>query len=60
MKVIFITREGYSLPGARYRAYQFSKEPGKYIGEEARKTAEEELSLKTWGKRMRDWLISII
>ena len=25
LRVVFITREGYSLPGARYRAYQFAK-----------------------------------
>lgn len=30
MKVIFISREGYQLPGARIRCYNFSKELSKY------------------------------
>ena len=30
MKIIFITREGYSLPGARIRCYNFSRELSKY------------------------------
>lgn len=30
MKVIFITREGYRLPGARIRCYNFSRELAKY------------------------------
>lgn len=30
MKVIFITREGYNLPGARIRCYNFSRELSKY------------------------------
>jgi len=30
MKIIFITREGYRLPGARIRCYNFSKELSKY------------------------------
>ncbi len=30
MKLIFITREGYRLPGARVRCYNFSKELSKY------------------------------
>lgn len=30
MKIIFITREGYRLPGARIRCYNFSKELAKY------------------------------
>ena len=35
MKIIFITREGYDLPGARIRCYNFSQELTKYgIGTE--------------------------
>jgi len=30
MKIIFVTREGYHLPGARIRCYNFAKELGKY------------------------------
>ena len=30
MKLIFITREGYRLPGARIRCYNFAKELAKY------------------------------
>jgi len=30
MKIIFITREGYTLPGARIRCYNFAKELCKY------------------------------
>jgi len=30
MKVIFVTREGYNLPGARIRCYNFAKEIAKY------------------------------
>lgn len=30
MKVIFITREGYNLPGARIRCYNFARELSKY------------------------------
>lgn len=30
MKIIFITREGYRLPGARIRCYNFSRELAKY------------------------------
>lgn len=30
MKLIFITREGYDLPGARVRCYNFSRELAKY------------------------------
>ncbi len=30
MKLIFITREGYKLPGARIRCYNFAKELAKY------------------------------
>jgi glycosyltransferase involved in cell wall biosynthesis len=30
MKIIFITREGYRLPGARIRCYNFSRELSKY------------------------------
>lgn len=35
MKIIFITREGYTLPGARVRCYNFSRELSRYgIGTE--------------------------
>jgi len=30
MKIIFITREGYNLPGARVRCYNFAKELARY------------------------------
>ena len=30
MKIIFITREGYNLPGARIRCYNFAKELSRY------------------------------
>ncbi len=30
MKIIFITREGYNLPGARIRCYNFSRELSRY------------------------------
>jgi len=30
MRIIFITREGYNLPGARIRCYNFTKELAKY------------------------------
>ena len=30
MRIIFITREGYNLPGARIRCYNFAKELAKY------------------------------
>ncbi len=30
MKILFVTREGYNLPGARYRCYQFSRKLEQY------------------------------
>src|SRR3989338_5566873 len=30
MKIIFITREGYNLPGARVRCYNFARELSRY------------------------------
>ena len=64
MKIIFITREGYELPGARVRCYNFARELAKYgIDTEAlsfsdtlgAKDGAEESQLRIRDKIMYNW-----
>ncbi len=64
LRIVFITREGYRLPGARYRAYQLAKalkseniqaEVISYADKLGGKDGERESEMDTWERAILNW-----